>query len=781
MAKDANNKPVPSNNTDNTISTPVSDQQKVPPLRIVLNTSGNQKSSSTAVAVTATNQQQQQQQNQELKKDSKSDNSSKSVGGKVRIKLGTNKQASSKTSNSSSSLSNETSSSSSSVNRSSNTDEAQKVKSSDKQDTKEEINVNYSHLRRLTRRSQRTVQTVSNEDEESISSMTSTDENQNTTNSTSDNNNASQDTVVSNSASQSSTSTVTTTATKTTVESCSNVETPRRYKRRKGETTEYQLTEHDGPFGLQNYKLPNQNSFELFKNIRKQVDKKLKDLSSIHPKTPYGFRDYMITRGAYLLDGNKLGNGTNLFINENGDIHSAPPITTKLHALRHNKINYSIPDRAKVPQCLPVNSPLYNLFIEQEKERHRMRMQHLKEREKLTLATEQEIVRVHNQAAMAAANQLEPFSVCTMLKHQEIYNYMDANGVTILAAEDQQQEDQATKESETRTRRGQPQPAQSQPQPAQPQPQSQQFEQVSPPSSPKKSSSVVEDQPSTQSDTKPKDNSHSPPAANETTRVDDSQKNDDVTKPSDSADGKINMSSEAKRDDSKDEDKTNIKSEDKKSNDSSGEVKVDAANGDVKMEVDEKETPTDMETSTTTDTQESDDSKTTVPDEHGDSARPNVTVKVEPTIEAQTDISNPKKEDSADDTGEKGTNSQDEVSAVLPDNTADQQAASTKQDVSDQSANQQESTTEQPIMSDDDRKAYNRAVFLTQLQQIDDKWERIRNEMLIRHRNEAESLHAVQKLEWEWKTKEIGVCDVRTTPVIDNSFVPKLTIYSQDY
>ena len=38
------------------------------------------------------------------------------------------------------------------------------------------------------------------------------------------------------------------------------------------------------------------------------------------------------------------------------------------------------------------------------------------------LAAEQDIVRVYGRAARALANQNVPFSVCTVLKNQEVYN-----------------------------------------------------------------------------------------------------------------------------------------------------------------------------------------------------------------------------------------------------------------------------------------------------------------------------------------------------------------------
>ena len=46
---------------------------------------------------------------------------------------------------------------------------------------------------------------------------------------------------------------------------------------------------------------------------------------------------------------------------------------------------------------------------------------------------------------------------------------------------------------------------------------------------------------------------------------------------------------------------------------------------------------------------------------------------------------------------------------------------------------------------------YNGRLFLSWLQDVDDKWEKIKEQMVLRHHNEAESLNAVQKMDWEWK------------------------------
>jgi hypothetical protein len=52
--------------------------------------------------------------------------------------------------------------------------------------------------------------------------------------------------------------------------------------------------------------------------------------------------------------------------------------------------------------------------------------------------------------------------------------------------------------------------------------------------------------------------------------------------------------------------------------------------------------------------------------------------------------------------------------------------------------------------------------------------------MLLRHHNEAESLHAVQKMDWEWKMKELAICDFKVKPVIEEGNVPMVHV-SDDF
>ncbi|GBO04885.1 Ankyrin repeat domain-containing protein 12 [Araneus ventricosus] len=78
------------------------------------------------------------------------------------------------------------------------------------------------------------------------------------------------------------------------------------------------------------------------------------------------------------------------------------------------------------------------------------------------------------------------------------------------------------------------------------------------------------------------------------------------------------------------------------------------------------------------------------------------------------------------------------------------------------------------------RSRYNGRLFLSWLQDVDDKWKKIKDAMLLRHHNEAESLHAVQKLAWGWKMKELAMCDMKSSPVIDDIFVPMVHV-SDDF
>ena len=131
-------------------------------------------------------------------------------------------------------------------------------------------------------------------------------------------------------------------------------------------------------------------------NIRKQVEQRRKNLFPVQPKPPQGFKDYLMNKKTYHLEGNT---------GRDARIQPIPKISP--------------------PPSL--EGALKDLFLIQENKRYRLRMKHLVEKEKLVLAVEQEILRVHGRGARALANQSLPYSVCTILRDEEVYSPIDPN------------------------------------------------------------------------------------------------------------------------------------------------------------------------------------------------------------------------------------------------------------------------------------------------------------------------------------------------------------------
>ncbi|XP_037039345.1 ankyrin repeat domain-containing protein 11 isoform X1 [Bradysia coprophila] len=130
---------------------------------------------------------------------------------------------------------------------------------------------------------------------------------------------------------------------------------------------------------------PITNCYQSFHLIRQQIERRHRNLFPVQPKAPQGFQDYLMNRRTYVLDG-KTPN----------DVTTNTPATVAVQ--------------------------MKDLYTMQEKERHKLKMQHVVEKEKLVLAVEQEILRVHSRAARALANQSLPFSACTILRDEEVYN-----------------------------------------------------------------------------------------------------------------------------------------------------------------------------------------------------------------------------------------------------------------------------------------------------------------------------------------------------------------------
>ncbi len=54
--------------------------------------------------------------------------------------------------------------------------------------------------------------------------------------------------------------------------------------------------------------------------------------------------------------------------------------------------------------------------------------------------------------------------------------------------------------------------------------------------------------------------------------------------------------------------------------------------------------------------------------------------------------------------------------------------------------------------------------------------------MVLRHHNEAESLNAVQKMDWEWKVQELGITPAKNAQQmqIDDLYIPMVHV-SDDF
>lgn len=155
------------------------------------------------------------------------------------------------------------------------------------------------------------------------------------------------------------------------------------------------------------YQMPAYNCYNMFQNIRKQVEKRRQTMcDSANPKSnqkaPQGFKNYLLTTGNYLLESR---NESERNVNPNLTVEqiNVPELLTKLNNTEQ----------------------LIELYREQELEREKMKVQHLVEREKVKLSLEQEILRVHNRASLASNNQSLPLSFTVLMKDEEIYNPID--------------------------------------------------------------------------------------------------------------------------------------------------------------------------------------------------------------------------------------------------------------------------------------------------------------------------------------------------------------------
>lgn len=144
---------------------------------------------------------------------------------------------------------------------------------------------------------------------------------------------------------------------------------------------------------------PDRNSYRMFESIRSLVVARRQNMKQVSYDPPRDFSEYLTTSRNYLL-------------------HRSPKTMQ--------------PKVSQPPSSLKPRTSLYQLFVEQEQERHRLRVQHQVQLDKLRLCYEQETLRLRTRMAHAAAQQLVPLSVCTYLKDEELYNLVEfANDPTV--------------------------------------------------------------------------------------------------------------------------------------------------------------------------------------------------------------------------------------------------------------------------------------------------------------------------------------------------------------
>lgn len=131
------------------------------------------------------------------------------------------------------------------------------------------------------------------------------------------------------------------------------------------------------------------NAYEEWVIIQRQIEEKRKKYAaSVIPQAPQCYWEYMTFTGGYLLSGSR-------------------------------ESWLSVPMLAPPPS---LSDEMQAMFVEHEKERARLRLQHATQREKLIVCCEQEIMRVHSRAARTIQNQQIPLSACSVLLDREVYN-----------------------------------------------------------------------------------------------------------------------------------------------------------------------------------------------------------------------------------------------------------------------------------------------------------------------------------------------------------------------
>ncbi|CAF2607013.1 unnamed protein product [Rotaria sp. Silwood2] len=139
------------------------------------------------------------------------------------------------------------------------------------------------------------------------------------------------------------------------------------------------------------------NSIKQFLEIRQQIDKRHETMLNefVLPKVPKDFSDTTMAKKSYLI------------------ASSCSSYSTTTPASIGIK-------RLLAPHDLDAH--LADVFTKQEDERYKMKLRHQVERDKLILSHEQEVLRLCGNATRSSHNQDTPFSYCSLLKDNEVYN-----------------------------------------------------------------------------------------------------------------------------------------------------------------------------------------------------------------------------------------------------------------------------------------------------------------------------------------------------------------------
>jgi hypothetical protein len=139
------------------------------------------------------------------------------------------------------------------------------------------------------------------------------------------------------------------------------------------------------------------NNIKQFLQIRQQIDKRHETMLQefVLPKLPKDFSETTMAKKSYLI------------ASSFSSYSSTTPASIGIK-------RYSAPH--------DLDPHLAEVFTKQEDERYRMKLRHQVERDKLILSHEQEVLRLCGNATRSSVNQDIPFSYCSLMKDNEVYN-----------------------------------------------------------------------------------------------------------------------------------------------------------------------------------------------------------------------------------------------------------------------------------------------------------------------------------------------------------------------